>query len=103
MYIYRCSSSSMTEVPKPKTKGRGSQSLAKNQKPILQSLNQTAALDKKKIKKKIQNSLPYKSKNQKAKHMKYHAITLAKNQKSNTSKEPAHINEPPQTKIQRSL
>ena len=43
MFIYRCSSS-MTEVPKPKTKGRGSQSLAQIQKPRIQSLNQIAAL-----------------------------------------------------------
>ena len=40
----------------------------------------------------IHKSLPYKSKNQKANNMKYHAVTLAKNQRSNKSKEPAHIN-----------
>ena len=53
---------------------------------------------------KIQQSLPYKSEKQKAKNIKYHAVIIAKNQKSKKSKEPAHINEKTKkTKIQRSL
>ena len=75
----------MTEVPKPKTKGRGSQSFAKNQKPRIQSLNQIAALANNPPPKKIPKSLPYKSKNQKAKTIKYHAVTFGPKTKIQTS------------------
>ena len=80
----------MTEVSKPKTKGRGSQSLAKNPKTILLSLNQIAALANT-----IKNpkSVPYKPKKQQFQKMKYHAVTLTQKQRSNKSKQPAHINE----------
>ena len=76
----------------PKTQNQRSRILIFGPKPKTNNTvtESNCSFGQKSKKTKIQRSLPYESKKPKPKHMRYHAVTLAKNQRSKTSKETAH-------------